>query len=120
MSFEFILPFLRPIEASFRPTTRRIATGLAPRKELNYSNTSGSLTAFFRSCSDPKYFASLRIAARRWLDVALHRLARDGAAGRPLKELFEGVVIGLPDVALRPIMELDRIIIVARRDKVSG
>ena len=34
MSFEFILPFLRPIEPSFHRTTRRIATGLAPRKEL--------------------------------------------------------------------------------------
>jgi hypothetical protein len=34
MSFEFILPFLRPIEPSFRRTTKRIATGLAPRKEL--------------------------------------------------------------------------------------
>jgi hypothetical protein len=34
MSFEFILPFLRPIEPSFHRTTRRIATLLAPRKEL--------------------------------------------------------------------------------------
>ena len=34
MSFEFILPFLRPIEPSFHRTTRRIATLLAPRKEV--------------------------------------------------------------------------------------
>ena len=30
--------------------------------------------------------------------IALHRLARDGAPRRPDKELFEGVVIGLPGV----------------------
>jgi hypothetical protein len=52
--------------------------------------------------------ANLRIAVRRCLmvrgrelrfpepsDVSLHRLARDRAARRPLKDLFEGIRVGL-------------------------
>jgi hypothetical protein len=97
MSFEFILPLLRPIEPSFRRTTKRIATGLAPRKELKRRPFLGLHPGF---AVLPQLFSQSELQCRHehslWLAVG--RAVADGWGA-----LVLSIGKALPIVVIEPI-----------------